>query len=95
MRGNKNVADKEMDKIAAARANQQVQTGQFLDLLTNPTFRRPFITSLALRILGLDWSGFFNLGTNLVHIKQQVMIQTPLLKMLISMFYAVAHVFTG
>lgn len=74
MRGNRSVADKEMDKIAAARASQQVQTGQFRELMTNPTFRRPFVTSLVLRILGLDWSGFFMMGVNLVHIKQQVVI---------------------
>ena len=73
MRGDLAVANQEIDRIAAARANQQqVQTGQLRDLLMNPTFRRPFVTSLALRMLGLDWSGFFNLGTNLVHIKQQV-----------------------
>ena len=29
-------------------------------------FRRPFLASLMLRILGLDWAGFFILGSYLV-----------------------------
>ena len=73
IRGNLSVANHEIDQIATARSNQpHVQTSPLYDLLTKPTFRRPFMTSLALRMLGLDWSGFYYLGTNLVHIKQQV-----------------------
>ena len=31
-------------------------------------FRRPFLASLMLRVLGLDWSGFFIMGSYLVAI---------------------------
>ena len=69
------VANEEIDAAIESRkaaANLSGQgNNQFRELLRDPTFRRPFFTSLALRTLGLDWSGFFNLGTNLVHIKQQ------------------------
>ena len=71
------VANEEIDAAIESRkaaANLSSQENQFKELLSDPTFRRPFCTSLALRTLGLDWSGFFNLGTNLVHIKQQARI---------------------
>ena len=77
-RGSVKVANEEIDaaiesRKAAANLSSQ-ENNQFKELLSDPTFRRPFFTSLALRTLGLDWSGFFNLGTNLVHIKQQARI---------------------
>ena len=75
IRGNEEVAKEEIDQVIASKQDttdkQEDDQGHFKAVLTDPTFRRPFLTALALRILGLDWSGFFNLGTNLVHIKQQ------------------------
>ena len=45
-------------------------------LAKDRVFRRPFLSCLALRVLGLDWSGFYALGSYLVTIVEDS--QVPL-----------------
>ena len=45
---------------------QQTTIQKFKTVLTDPTFVKPLLTCIALRVLGLDWGGYFDTGSHMV-----------------------------
>lgn len=82
LRGDSKVADIEIEKIkenqrnaSASKSLDKHNKKSFLykcrSLSKDKTFRLPFLSCLMLRVLGLDWSGFFIMGSYLVTIVDQ------------------------
>jgi len=75
LRGDNDFADAELEAILENKREAELATKaastkfqKLKHLLTDPTFRLPFLSALSLRFLGLDWGGFFIVGTFMVQI---------------------------
>ena len=76
LRGDADLAVQELEAIKEANtSSNQPEQPTVTQLFRDPSFTKPFFTSLVLRIFGLDWSGFCTLGAYQVLIVMQS--QTP------------------